>query len=70
MDIDAATADPERRFERLGNAAAIGATDPQPVLDDLETVALARVDARVALLLEQLEHLVLGEVRPAPRPER
>jgi len=63
VDIDAATADPERRFECLGNATAIRATDPQPVLHDVETVALAGVDARVALLLEQLEHLVHAEIR-------
>jgi hypothetical protein len=39
------------------------ATDPQPILDDVEAVALAGVDARVALLLEQLEHLVHAEIR-------
>ena len=53
MNVHAAAPHAQRGFERLHDARAFGAAEAQAILHDFERVAIALVDARVALLLQQ-----------------
>ena len=55
MHVHPALAHAQRRFQRFDDARALGAADAQPVLHDFEAApSSCAMDARVALLLEQL----------------
>ena len=62
VHVDPALADAQRRLDRLDHPRALGGGEPQPVLHHFELVLVARVYARVALLLEQLLDLGRGEI--------
>src|SRR4030095_14386399 len=62
VDAQAPAPHPERRFDRIEHTCAIGSTYAQAVLGDLERSALAGVDTRITLLLEQRLHFCFGEV--------
>ena len=53
VQVHAAAPDAQRRLDRLHDARALGGSEAQAVLDHFERVAMALVDARVALLLQQ-----------------
>ncbi len=61
-DVHASCAHPQRRLDRLHHARLFRACHADAVLHHLEPLALAPVDARVALALQQLRDLFLGEV--------
>ena len=54
--------DAQRRFQRLDDAGALGAGEAEAVLHHFERLAAAGVNARVALRLEQAQHLLLAVV--------
>ena len=62
--------DSQRGLDRLEHATRVGRPGAEPVLHHLEPSWLARVDARVALLLEQREHLGFAEIRRHGHRER
>ena len=59
---DPPLSDPQRRFDGLDDAALVGVAEPEAVLHHMQHVAVARVDAGVALALEQRGDLGLGIV--------
>jgi hypothetical protein len=59
---DAALADAQRRLQCLDDAGALGIGEAEAVLHHFEGPAVAGVDARVALRLQQAQHLLLAEV--------
>ena len=60
--VHLAHTDPQRRFDRLDDARLLRARHLHAVLHDIEARALALVDARVALRLEELGDFLLAEV--------
>ena len=62
IDVDLALPDLQRRFDAFDHARLVGRRHAQPVLHDLEHVAAARVDAVVALGLEERVHFLLLEI--------
>ena len=63
MDVDASLTDTQRRLDRLDRARAIGGAQPKAILHDGKAVTGACVDARIALLFEQLSDFSLGKIR-------
>jgi hypothetical protein len=63
VNVDAALADAQRRLDRVHHACAIDTGHPEPVLDDGQPIAVARLDARIALRFEQCPHFGFGVVR-------
>ncbi len=59
---DPAPPDPQGGLECLEHAARAGTPRPEAILHDLERAPLPRMDARIALLLEQLQHFPLVEI--------
>ena len=62
IDVDAALADAQSGFEGFHDSRPVACTHAQTVLHDFEQVLLLGVDARVALALEELFHLLDGKV--------
>src|SRR6185295_19792656 len=62
VDAQTTASDPQRRLDRIEHARAFRTTDTQAVLDDLERRTPARVNAGIALLLQQRLHFRFGEV--------
>src|SRR5690606_9664495 len=52
----------QRRLQRLAESLPAGVVQAQPVLYCLDDIALLALDARIALLLEQPDYLLLAEV--------
>ena len=63
LHVDAAATHAQRGLDGLEYAAAARAGCAEAVLHHVEAVGRARVDARVALLREERQHLGLGEIR-------
>ena len=61
-DVDPPATDPQCGLERVDHARSFRSAEPEAVLHHLQLALAARVDARVALLLEQLEDLRFGEI--------
>jgi hypothetical protein len=68
--IHASLSDPQRRLDALDHARLLRGGHLHAVLRDLEARAVAVMDARIALRLQQLRDLFLGEVRGNVHRER
>src|SRR6187401_2773059 len=53
VKIHAATTHAQRRFDGFHDARPLRSPETQAILDDFERIAVALVDARIALLLQQ-----------------
>ena len=62
VDVHAAGAYAQRRLQRLDDACPLGAAPAEPIGNDVEDTAAARVDPRIALPLEKRQHLRFAEV--------
>ena len=62
LHAHAAPAYAQRGFERIDDPGAIHAAKAKPVLHHFELRGTPRMDPAVALLLQQAEHLGIGEI--------
>src|SRR5215471_4165019 len=63
VDVDAALADAERRFEGFDHPCAFCPGEAEPILDHFERWAILRVYPGVALALEELPYLAFRKIR-------